>query len=227
MPFEPDIIVTGPDPSDVALIVEVSLSNRSQQDSERQLKASMASLGSPVGLLVTPERLRLYRDRYLPSAEDSITEVGEFDLNDILRFRPTRNAKADSLDFERNVQSWLEGLSAESVLSGLPPNLDGPSRCLSFLRSHKVSCEPDIPVPWPETKNASRFCGDELGSRPCRTNSSPGARGSPVARKGGGWPTQTAFAGDFAHRSPADLIQFSPPVVIWKIPVFRLYTTVL
>jgi peptidoglycan/LPS O-acetylase OafA/YrhL len=25
----------------------------------------------------------------------------------------------------------------------------------------------------------------------------------------------------------SDLIQFSPPVVIWKIPVFRLYTTVL
>jgi hypothetical protein len=121
MAFEPDIIVTGPDGSEVALVVEVKLSSRSLENSERQLKAYMASLRSPVGLLVTPERLRLYRDRYLPSVEDSITEVGEFDVNDILRFRPTQNTKADSLDFERNVQSWLEGLSTESGLSGLPP----------------------------------------------------------------------------------------------------------
>src|ERR1035438_745352 len=116
MPFEPDIIVTGPDPSDVALVVEVKLASRSLEDSERQLKAYMASLRSPVGLLVTPERLRLYQDLYLPSLEDSITKVGEFDVNHILRFRPTQNPKADSLDFERNVQSWLEGLSTESGL---------------------------------------------------------------------------------------------------------------
>jgi len=121
MSFEPDLIVTGPDPSDVALVVEVKLTSRGLENSERQLKASMASLRSPVGLLVTPDRLRLYRDRYLPSLEDSITEVGEFDVNDILRFRPTRNPEADSLDFERNVQSWLEGLATESGLSGLSP----------------------------------------------------------------------------------------------------------
>ena len=121
MPFEPDIIVTGPDASDVALVVEVKLSSQTLEDSERQLKAYMASLGSPVGLLVTPHRLRLYQDRYLPSVEDSITEVGDFDVNDILRFRPTQNLQADSLDFERSVQSWLEGLSTESGLRSLSP----------------------------------------------------------------------------------------------------------
>lgn len=121
MPFEPDTIVTGPDASDVALVVEVKLSSQKLDDSERQLKANMASLRSPVGLLVTPQRIRLYQDRYLPSVEDSIAEVGDFDVNDILRFRPTQNPQADSLDFERNVQSWLEGLSSESELRGLPP----------------------------------------------------------------------------------------------------------
>ncbi len=115
------IIVTGPDASDVALVVGVKLSSQKLDDSERQLKANMASLRSPVGLLVTPQRIRLYQDRYLPSVEDSIAKVGDFDVNDTPRFRPTQNPQADSLDFERNVQSWLEGLSSESGLRGLPP----------------------------------------------------------------------------------------------------------
>jgi Uma2 family endonuclease len=123
MASEPDIIVTGPDASDVALIVEVKLSNQTLEDSERQLKAYMAALGSPVGLLVTPQRLQLYQDRYLPSLEDSIARVGDFDVNNILRFRSTQNVQADSFDFERSVQSWLEGLSTESGLKALSPEL--------------------------------------------------------------------------------------------------------
>ena len=123
MAFEPAIIITGPDPSDVALVVGVTLSNRGLHDSERQLKAYMTSRGSPMGLLVTPDRLRFYRDRYLPSPDGSITEVGDFDLNDILRARPTQNPRADPFDFERNVQSWLEGLSSESNLRSLSPEL--------------------------------------------------------------------------------------------------------
>lgn len=107
----------------MALVVEAELTNQTLEDSERQLKANMASLGSPVGLLITPQRLRLYRDRYLPLLEDSITKVGDFDLNNILRFRSTQNDRADSLDFERSVQAWLEGLSTESGLKGLSPEL--------------------------------------------------------------------------------------------------------
>jgi hypothetical protein len=123
MPSEPDIIVTGPDASDVTLVVDVKLSNEALEDSERQLKASMASLGSPVGLLVTPQKLRLYHDQYLPSPEGSIARVGDFDVNHVLRFRATQNLQSDALDFERRVQAWLEGLSTESGLRSLSPDL--------------------------------------------------------------------------------------------------------
>lgn len=116
MPFEPDIIVTGPDSSDVALVVEVKSSSQRLEDSERQLKAYMTSLRSPIGLLVTRERLQLYRDKYLPSAAESITKVGDFALNSIPQFRPA----VDELEFERSVQSWLEGLSTDTGLRGLP-----------------------------------------------------------------------------------------------------------
>ena len=121
MVFEPDIIVTGPDASDIPLVVKVDVSSQMLEDSERQLKAKMTSLGSPVGLLVTPQRIRFYHDQFLPSIEESITQVGEFDVKEILCFRPTPHTQADSFDFERNVQSWLEGLSTESGLLRLSP----------------------------------------------------------------------------------------------------------
>lgn len=63
MAFEPDIVVTGPEPSEIALVVEVKASSRAIGESERQLKSYMAAVRSPVGLLVTPDWLRIYRDR--------------------------------------------------------------------------------------------------------------------------------------------------------------------
>jgi hypothetical protein len=74
----------------------------------------------PVGVLVTPERLWLFRDRYLSSSEDSITQVGEFDVRSVLNFEHARTGRADALAFEQLVQSWLEGLATESGLRELP-----------------------------------------------------------------------------------------------------------
>ncbi len=118
MAFEPDIIVTGPEPAEIALVAEVKTGIRSLHDSERQLKNYMAAVSAPVGLLVTPEHLRIYRDQYIPSG-DSIVRVGEFNLTNILRFEKSGNAVADALGFERQVQSWLETLSTESGLEEL------------------------------------------------------------------------------------------------------------
>jgi PD-(D/E)XK nuclease superfamily len=55
MAFEPDIIVTGPEPAEIALVAEVKTSSRSIDDSERQLKNYMAAVSAPVGLLIAPE----------------------------------------------------------------------------------------------------------------------------------------------------------------------------
>lgn len=123
MAFEPDIVVTGPESSEVALVVEVKTSSGNIGDSERQLKSYMAAVRSPVGLLVTPDRLRIYRDRYLPSLDDSIAKVGEFDVKDLLRFERSGNAAADGFAFERQVQSWLEALTTESGLGELSPEI--------------------------------------------------------------------------------------------------------
>lgn len=123
MTFEPDIVVTGPEPSDIALVVEVKTSSRAIDDSERQLKSYMGAVRSPVGLLVTPTRLRIYHDRYLSASEDSIATVGEYNVKHILRFNATGAAATDHEAFERHVQSWLEGFSTESGLRELPPEI--------------------------------------------------------------------------------------------------------
>src|SRR6266852_3337757 len=114
MAFEPGIVVTGPEPSEIALVVEVKTSSRSIDESERQLKRYMAAVGSPVGLLVTPDLLWIYRDQYLPSPDHSIIRVGEFEAKGLFRFERSNNVAADALSFERQVQSWLETLSTES-----------------------------------------------------------------------------------------------------------------
>jgi hypothetical protein len=118
MAFEPDTIVTGPEPAEIALVAEVKTSSRSIDDSERQLKNYMAAVSAPVGLLITPENLRIYRDQYLPS-DDSVIRVGKFNVKDVFQFANSGDAAADALGFERQVQSWLETLPTESGLEQL------------------------------------------------------------------------------------------------------------
>jgi hypothetical protein len=123
MAFEPDIIVTGAESSEIALVAEVKTNLRDIESSKHQLKKFMTAMRCPVGLLVTPERLWLFRDRYLSSFEDSITQVGEFDVRSVLNFEQVRTGRADALAFEQLVQSWLERLSTESGLRELPSEL--------------------------------------------------------------------------------------------------------
>jgi hypothetical protein len=123
MAFKPDIIVTGPDSSDIALVVEVKTSIRNLESSERQLKEFMTAMSCPVGLLVTPRRLWLYRNRYLGTSEDSIVRIGEFDVHDVLNFEPSGVGRKSGFQFEQLVQAWLEGLSTEAGLRELSADL--------------------------------------------------------------------------------------------------------
>lgn len=123
MAFEPDIIVTGTESSELTLVAEARISLRDIERSKLQLKKFMVAMRCPVGLLVTPERLWLFRDRYLSSSEDSITQVAEFDVKSVLNFEPVRAGHTEALAFEQRVQSWLEGLATETGLRELPSEL--------------------------------------------------------------------------------------------------------
>ncbi len=123
MAFEPDIIVAGPEGSEITLVVEAKTRLRDRQNAERQLKGFMAAMRCPVGLLVTPQRLWLYRDRYLESSEDSIAQVAEFNVENVLNFKQSADGYQDALALEGVVQSWLERLGTESGLRELPSDL--------------------------------------------------------------------------------------------------------
>ncbi|HXJ93919.1 MAG TPA: hypothetical protein VMT20_13800 [Terriglobia bacterium] len=122
MLFQPDIIVTGPEGSDIALVVEVKTHVHDLESSERQLKRYMVGMGCPAGLLVTPGRLWLYRNRYSGASEDSIERVGEFDLRNVAGLE-TAATRRSEVEFEQFVQSWLEGLGTEAGLRELPAEL--------------------------------------------------------------------------------------------------------
>jgi|SRR5271157_2571220 len=127
MSFAPDIVVTTEDPSRILMIVETKLTLTDLDRLEPALKKYMIGMGSPVGLIVSPEQLVLYRDRYTGRSEESVKRIGIYPMPKTwTRFRPFDAASTESvqnrgLRFEEAVQSWLEALPAAGVAKDFPP----------------------------------------------------------------------------------------------------------
>src|SRR6266567_2940032 len=64
MLFEPDIIVTGEDWPSTRLIVETKLRRDRLDPAGAGLKTYMIAMQCPAGLLVFPDELWIFRDRY-------------------------------------------------------------------------------------------------------------------------------------------------------------------
>jgi hypothetical protein len=79
MPADVDIIVTSPDSTEIRLIAEAKLSLPDITSAEKDLKLAMLRMASPVGLLVTPEKMWVYVDRYVSQSPESVDRVAEFD----------------------------------------------------------------------------------------------------------------------------------------------------
>lgn len=117
MPAQADIIVSSPDSTEVKLVVEAKLRTSELQSAEHQLKNFMLQMRCPLGLLVSPQRLWVYLDRFTSDSEDSIERLGDFDITGLVKFRSTD--ASDGAAFEDAVQAWLENLSA-SVMGRQP-----------------------------------------------------------------------------------------------------------
>jgi len=105
MPFEPDILVTNPDDPRVTLVVEAKTHLPNLERTEADLKQYMVRMQVPIGVLITPERLWLYRDSYTTTAPDSVRRIGEYNITNAWRQPPPNQAGFESL-----VQHWLESL---------------------------------------------------------------------------------------------------------------------
>jgi hypothetical protein len=115
--FRPDIIVMPVEAEAPSLVVEAKLGLADLSGAEHQIKQYMVAMRCPVGLIVTPERLRIYRDRFRGLNEDSIESVGEFEVPTEVAesWRAmTSSTSGPELAFEREVQAWLEALPGET-----------------------------------------------------------------------------------------------------------------
>jgi hypothetical protein len=123
MGFQPDILVTSPDAPRVTLVIEAKVHLPDFDRTEAQLKQYMVGMQCPIGMLITPERMWLYRDSYTSRTPDSIERVGEYNIKSLWREPPP----AQETLFEAFVQHRLEDLARRPALE-LPNDLRGALR---------------------------------------------------------------------------------------------------
>jgi len=104
MAFQPDILISTPD--GITLVVEAKVTLPNLEATEEQLKQYMVSMQCPIGLLITPKFMRLYKDSYTTRSTRSVQRVGVFDLAELWREPPP----SQGARFEMFVQQWLEDL---------------------------------------------------------------------------------------------------------------------
>jgi hypothetical protein len=128
MSFEPDILVMSPDGDEIILVAQVKVHENWLNQEEQQLKRYMFGMRCPLGMLVTPESLRLFRDTYTSYGQESIERIGEYSTRGLFddalaRYPRDDNAAIRGFLLEDAVQAWLERLAAGADLSELPPDL--------------------------------------------------------------------------------------------------------
>jgi hypothetical protein len=113
MPAEADIIVRSPDSTEVKLVVEAKLRVFDLDETERRLKNFMLQLRCPLGLLISPDRLWVYLDRFTSDSVESVERLGDFGIAGLLPFHSVpamAGERAAASAFEDAVQDWLESL---------------------------------------------------------------------------------------------------------------------
>jgi hypothetical protein len=127
--FRPNLIVTSSDGAELKLVVAVGRDPADRNFVLGPLKRYMVATNCPVGLLVVPNGLWIYRNRYLPNDQDSVQELGPFRKlwpQDSLprSFVGIPAAAAAALDpFVQEVRNWLDNLDTPSNLNALNQDL--------------------------------------------------------------------------------------------------------
>jgi hypothetical protein len=123
--LQPDIVVISPD-GDYWIVVEVKLNDVPAQKLRaiEQLRHYMASMNCSIGILVSGEHLVLLRDSLEQSNGKSISVVGEATLPSSLLPPADDQWKGKRwVEFESQVQRWLEELKLPSTIEKLPDDL--------------------------------------------------------------------------------------------------------
>jgi hypothetical protein len=116
MDFEPDVIVTEGGSPLIRMVVEAKLCLDDLKHAESALKRYMLGMGAPLGLIVSPTKFVIYRDRFTGFSDDSVELVGAFDVPETYF---SRGSGTDPFAFQREVQAWLEEIASSQVIRDL------------------------------------------------------------------------------------------------------------
>ena len=110
MAFIPDVIVTTDySPATIALVAEAKGATATLDKAAIPLKQYMLQMGCKVGIIFTPQVLRIYKDQFRGRTEDSIELVGDFPSGELLEVRePVAGAETA---IESTLVGWLEELA--------------------------------------------------------------------------------------------------------------------
>jgi len=138
----PDIIVTSPD-GEYLIIVEIKPNDVSKQRTYgmNQLGRYMIEFGCSIGLLVAGERVIVLQDSFDDSHGSSIRVVGEAKLPSYLLPRADEQWQGNpDLEFESQVQRWLEKLKLQTNVDSLPDDLKNlfGGRIINLLRFGEI-----------------------------------------------------------------------------------------
>ena len=114
MAFQPDIFINTP--AGRVMVVDAKVDVHDFRSTEEALKRYMVDMQYRFGLLVTPEKVRVYRDSYSSLSPASVQRVEEFDGTRLWRQSPPPRGP----EFEAFVQQWIENL-VDFPTDSLPP----------------------------------------------------------------------------------------------------------
>lgn len=109
MTLRPYIVVTKPDSPEVLLVVEIKTRMTDAKDAEEQLKRYMVHMSCPVGMLVSDEQTRFYRNRYIDYKPENVEMIGSCATDELLGPIPKQAIRRES-NLEPVVEEWLESL---------------------------------------------------------------------------------------------------------------------
>ncbi len=121
----PDIVVMSPE-GEYLIVVELKVDDRSvkHQHVIRQIKQIMASTGCSTGLLIAGESVILLRDSLEKFNGESIYIAGEAKLPNSLLPPADEQWKGEpAIEFESQVQRWLEKLKLTTRMDNFPSDL--------------------------------------------------------------------------------------------------------
>jgi|SRR5271166_168951 len=130
MNFEPDIIVSEEGSPRFRIAIEAKLSLDSLEQAESTLKRYMLGMGVPLGLIVSPGQLVIYRDSFASFSDDSVKRIGVFDIpRNLFPSNVDRPARRDTVPsseqefaFQRDVQTWLEEIASTHEIRDFSPD---------------------------------------------------------------------------------------------------------